>query len=498
MPFFYMPAIALAYAVSFALVVVAAVWTDWWLTVAFHLHIFTLFVVIALTIASRKKTYIEIDSAEIHFPFNLSTDLLFRLDRSWSDVAAIGIEDQSNHYSFQSYADELRKKLLFIYFKSGGHVNLPLRNIELPDLKTFVDLIVLNSERGACTPEFLEMQRQLPYLREEQALTLNEVEATADFTQFWEDELESHISTTNFVPLEAGQELQSGKFLIQRGISYGGMSAVYLATNHLNQTVVIKESSIPVRANPELRQKARELFEREALLLYKLDHKQISRVLDYFIEDSKDYLVLEYVQGRSLRQIVRSKGAFEESRVADIAMQICEILQYLHGQRPQVLHRDLSPDNLILRGNGEIVLIDFGAANEFIGTATGTIVGKQSYIAPEQFKGKATPQSDLYSLGGTMHFLLTGVEPEPLSQSRPALVNSNISPVMDDLISIATELELCNRVETASRFAQLIESSYSPKLPDNQQRKINQSMRTEQRKLVVQQKQDEQQRKQTA
>jgi predicted Ser/Thr protein kinase len=456
MPRYYLPAVALAYVASFVIVIVSVVWIDWWLTCAFYLHLFTLLMVVALTIASFRRTYIEIDSAEMHFPINLAGDLLFRLDRSWGDIAAVGIEDESSDYGFQSYAEELRKKLIFIYFKSGGHVNLHLCNIDLSYLKLFVDSLVNNSERGACTPEFLEMQKQLPYLRDEQALS-DKSSDTANFTQFWEDELESYIGTTNFVPLESGHELQGGKFYIEKGICYGGMSAVYLGLNHRHEKIVIKESSIPIRCEVDLREKARELFEREALFLYKLEHPRIAKVLDYFVEDRKDYLVLEYIQGRSLRQTIRANGPSNEKDVVDIAMQVCNILQYLHSRDPQVLHRDLTPDNLILRADGQIVLIDFGAANEFIGTATGTVVGKQCYIAPEQFKGKAVPQSDLYSLGCTMHYLLTGEDPEPLSQSRPAALNALVSRGLDRVVSLATELEVSERTSSAANFVHLLD-----------------------------------------
>ncbi len=463
-PRYYMSALALAYFLSFVIVIISAVWMEGWLSFAFYLHLFVLLMVVALTIAGLKKTYIEIDSAELHFPINLAPDLLFRLDRSWGDIAAVGVEDESNDYGFQSYADELRRKLIFIYFKSGGHVNLHLSNINLAHLKILVDHIVTNTARGACTPEFLEMQKQLPLLREDQVLLDREGDTVADFTQFWEEELESYIGTTNFVPLEAGHELQNGKFLIERGISYGGMSAVYLGIDNLHEKVVVKESSIPIRCDELLREKARELFEREALFLYKLEHPRMARVIDYFVEESKDYLVLEYVQGRSLRQVIRSNGPFNEERTADIALQICDILQYLHGQKPQVLHRDLTPDNLVLRDDGEIVLIDFGAANEFIGTATGTVIGKQCYIAPEQFKGKAVPQSDLYSLGCTIYYLLTGQDPEPLSQSRPALLNSLISNAMDDLVAASTAMELSQRIVSAGQCAHMLEEIYSPKI----------------------------------
>jgi len=98
-----------------------------------------------------------------------------------------------------------------------------------------------------------------------------------------------------------------------------------------------------------------------------------------------------------------------------------------------VIHRDFTPDNLVLQNDGKLVAIDFGAANEFIGNATGTFVGKHAYIAPEQFRGKASPQSDLYAMGGTLYYLLTGEDPLALSVSDPA-EKVAVSPALAKLV----------------------------------------------------------------
>src|SRR5262249_51278705 len=106
--------------------------------------------------------------------------------------------------------------------------------------------------------------------------------------------------------------------------------------------------------------------------------------------------------------------------------------------------------------DGEVFLIDFGAANEYVGVATGTLVGKQAYIAPEQFRGKAAPQSDIYALGGTMHFLLTGEDPQALSSSHPRAINKNVSDAIDELVAEATRLELADRIASAHELSDRI------------------------------------------
>jgi serine/threonine-protein kinase len=131
-----------------------------------------------------------------------------------------------------------------------------------------------------------------------------------------------------------------------------------------------------------------------------------------------------------------------------------DVLQYLHSQHPPVIHRDISPDNIVINKAGDAVLIDFGAANEFVGEATGTLVGKQAYMSPEQIRGKVTPQSDIYSLGATIYFLLTGKDPEPLTSSRPRKIDQSISAPLDDLVHACTKLDLAERIKDASELSE--------------------------------------------
>jgi serine/threonine-protein kinase len=143
-------------------------------------------------------------------------------------------------------------------------------------------------------------------------------------------------------------------------------------------------------------------------------------------------------------------------------LEIADILAYLHAQDPPIIHRDITPDNLVLDTGGAIIMIDFGTANEFLGKATGTLVGKQSFIAPEQFRGKACVQSDLYSLGCTLHFLLTGQEPVPLSVSHPRTVNAAVSEEVDSLVASLTAMEVESRAQSAQELKDRIGALLAP------------------------------------
>jgi tRNA A-37 threonylcarbamoyl transferase component Bud32 len=261
----------------------------------------------------------------------------------------------------------------------------------------------------------------------------------------WEASLGLNYSTTNFGTLPFNYQLQNGRYQIITQIAGRGMSAVYVAKNESGEKVIAKETMLPFEAADIVGLKTKELVERESKILSKVAHPQIAKIFDYFIERQRVYLILEYIPGPTLRQLVHKNGPLPAQRARKIVAQLAEILIYLHNQKPPLIHRDISPDNIILGDDNEIVLIDFGAANEFVERATGTFIGKQSYISPEQFKGKAEPCSDIYSLGGTMYFLLTGRDPVPLSEAHPKAVNSKISSDLDALVAQCTKQDLEER-----------------------------------------------------
>ncbi len=278
------------------------------------------------------------------------------------------------------------------------------------------------------------------------------------YTALWDDELKRRFRQVAFVPLEPGCLIRNGTLRLVRQLSMGGLSAIYLCQLEEKNLVVLKEAVVNDDSQPELKAKALELFEREAKFLMKLDNPNIVKVLDYFVEDQRNYLLLEYVNGQDLRQYVLQNGRPRQAVALGWAEQIASILCYLHGREPPVIHRDLTPDNLVVREDGVVVLIDFGAANEFIGASTGTFVGKQCYISPEQFRGRATPQSDIYAFGCTLHFLLTGCDPEPLSTLNPKQIVQSVPQELNDLVAACTQLDLSKRLSCAEELAQRLSS----------------------------------------
>lgn len=330
-----------------------------------------------------------------------------------------------------------------IYFIFKGNAFAPLRvdGFQREDIPK----ILLALQAYAPTTPVLPQVEQLKY---NGGPKTNSIPLT--FTRMWQEELNNRFGSTIFVPLEPNSQLQNGRISIVGQIAFGGLSAVYLAKLDGEKLVVVKEAVVPANADQASKDKALEMFNREAKLLIALSHERIARVLDHFIENGRNYLLLEYIEGTDLRSYVKEHGPVPEQVVARWSVQIAELLAYLHSMNPPIIHRDLTPDNLVLAKDGNISLIDFGAANAFMGTATGTLVGKQSYISPEQFRGKAVPESDLYSMGCTIHYLLTGKDPEALDVSHPASAKEHISDGMDNLVAGLTQQEAEDRLGPAT------------------------------------------------
>lgn len=166
--------------------------------------------VCVLWMGSKIESAIKFDDQCLKFPPNLAPDLLFRLYRPWGDISAVGLEDLSNDNEFAS-CSQLNKRILFFYFKSGGHVNLSCANFSLDDLEKMLDAIICNAPGKTCSPEIFEWHRNLVAQELPPANGEDEKSGPPRFTQMWEYELEAHMNATNFVPLEPGHKL-GGKF----------------------------------------------------------------------------------------------------------------------------------------------------------------------------------------------------------------------------------------------------------------------------------------------
>lgn len=249
----------------------------------------------------------------------------------------------------------------------------------------------------------------------------------------------------------------NGRYEVQRVLGRGGMGAVYLAwdARHRRQ-VAVKLARL---ADPE----ARAQFRREAGYLQRLSHHSLPRVWDLFSDTQRDFLVMEYIPGDNLEELVRRAGRQPEWLALRWADELLDALTYLHGQDPPIIHRDIKPSNLKLRQDETLVLVDFGIAKEYlpdVHTRTGAHAVSPGYSPLEQYSHQAITdaRSDLYSLGATLYFLLTGVTPPsapdrasgdkalaPIRQSAP-----DIQPATQMLVQRAVQIHREERWASAA------------------------------------------------
>lgn len=281
----------------------------------------------------------------------------------------------------------------------------------------------------------------------------------------------SHLSMNASGNNTAGIQLPPGTLLadrykIVRRIGGGGMGSVYLAEdqNLANRKVAVKEM-IEMFADDSARVKAIDDFKREAELLAQLDHPSIPTILQYFFDTARGryYLVMKFIDGGDLAARQRAAGGkLDELTVTKWAIEICDVLDYIHSQTPPIIYRDLKPANLMVDARtNRIMLVDFGIARFVAPTVKGvTAIGTMGYAPPELFAGNVEARSDIYSLGATMFHLLTGQDPQdnPLlifdfaKNPKPRQVNPEITPEMEELLCRSVEYKPENRFASAKAF----------------------------------------------
>jgi len=244
-------------------------------------------------------------------------------------------------------------------------------------------------------------------------------------------------------PLTSGTVLQN-RYEIERLLGGGGMGMVYLAHDHrlANRPCAVKEM-VDHFIDQQQRIEANDYFAREADTLAQLKHAAIPAISDRFDDQNRHYLVMEYVEGRNLEEEIAARGGpLPEGLIIDIARQLCDVLAYLHGSTPPVVYRDMKPSNVMLTPKGRVVLVDFGIARLFKSARKGTMIGTLGFAPPEQYQGVVDPRSDIYSLGATLHYVLTGRDPEkfppfsfpPIRDLRPE-VSTNLAGAIDHALA---------------------------------------------------------------
>ncbi len=273
--------------------------------------------------------------------------------------------------------------------------------------------------------------------------------------------------------LSAGHILNH-RYRVIRLLGTGGMGAVYYANDPvLNRTVAIKQLQVDPVTGQLTGERIQAQFQREAQILASLHHPNLPRVTDYFAEDNLHYLVMDYIEGQTLQELVQvNPHGMPEAEVLELADQLLSALEYIHDHH--LIHRDIKPANVRRTPDGRIFLVDFGLAkpHDPHNPRTTTMihgVGTAEYSPPEQYDpaSHTDERSDLYALGATLYHLLTGEAPvsvtrrtsDPQAFRIPRAANAQLSPEVEQVVLRAMELERAKRFASASDMRSALQSA---------------------------------------
>ena len=270
------------------------------------------------------------------------------------------------------------------------------------------------------------------------------------------------------VVMPPGSVLQ-GRYEIRELIHTGGMGYIYLAKDKklYDRDVIVKQVRESIKDEQH-----RKKLEEEASSMARLANPNIAMILDHFVEGGYYFLVVERIEGKTLGEVYKERGGqFSEREVLDWAVTICDVVAYLHSKN--VIHRDISPDNIMLMENGTLKFIDFGTSHEFryYGTEGTVGIGKYGYTPPEQWRGKPEQRSDIFAMGATIYYLLTGYLPlsqeyitgkspqrEDFNPEYPPIrmKNAEVSAGLEGVLQKALQLEIDKRYATAAELGKAL------------------------------------------
>lgn len=270
-------------------------------------------------------------------------------------------------------------------------------------------------------------------------------------------------------PLDSALQVNTillARYKIEGQLGGGGQGAVYQARD-LNfpdsrRLVAIKEMHVVTNDN-KLRASTMKTFQREANILATLNHPAIPKIYDFFEKSDRAYLVMEYINGRDLEAILSRTKTLPINKIIEWGIDLCDVLQYLHNHQPEaIIFRDMKPANIMIDSLGKVRLIDFGIAKVFVSGLPQTMIGTEGYSAPEQYKGKANPLSDIYSLGATLHHIISRADPRlepPFSFSERPLTsfNDDASPELEHIVMRSLEFDPDKRFQSCADMKDALE-----------------------------------------
>lgn len=252
----------------------------------------------------------------------------------------------------------------------------------------------------------------------------------------------------------------------------GGQGAVYQCRDlnfpDAKRLVAIKEMHYPT-GDPGLRAATMSTFQREANILATLSHPAIPKIFDFFDQNNRAYLAMEYINGSDLELLLNKTKELPVEKIIEWAIDLCDVLHYLHSHQPEpIIFRDVKPANIMIDSLGKVRLIDFGIAKIFVSGVKNTMIGTEGYSAPEQYKGDVNPLSDVYSLGATLHHILTRKDPRlepPFSFNERPIgdLNPKVPPGLIAIVEKALQMDPSDRFKSCLEMKEALERlRYNP------------------------------------
>lgn len=383
----------------------------------------------------RSGRKIVINEDGISAPDGPYISMWLRTFRLYVDIKSVKLKGKAA--SAVEYGKDRRR--IKIHFRTGGSLSFRIMDMPPEDLRVLLERIDEHAEECELSNEVVQLRVQLS--RESQAKSSNATSAG-----------KGKFKSSIFVPFVGGEQIDSHNLRVVKVLANKPLSAVYLVRLASGRLAVLKQLVMP--KDDEVAREHLRIFQRECEVMRALKHDGIAQVIDSFNKENSYFLLLEHFKGQDLKSVVDTYGARSIDDVARWALTLCDVLEYLHGK--DIIHRDVTPENIVVGEHDGARLIDFGAAHQFIEGITGTLIGKQSYVAPEQLRGKASKRSDIYSLGVTMNFLLTAREPVALMQCEPSLGDGPAANTMRRLIMAMTDFDQEKRPENIQHVRQVL------------------------------------------
>lgn len=373
----------------------------------------------------------------MQLPFTNLIEMKGRLRRSWSEVTEITVADGPR----LGYG--LLGNVLSFGFSNGDRANIELWKVPVESLSDLCTAL-----KTHCPDLMTDDLASRLFSRH-----LFEISNNASYAvrRFSKDKLPQALTVTSFTPLESG--IPPGRACnVTRMVACGGDVALYEAEDKLGMKCRLYQISLSGYPEDERKDVVDALIERVELFT-RLTHPGIVKIEEAFEQDNCFFFRCEHTTGVDLRQYVGRKRWLKPKVAVGILDEILELIDYLHESEPRLVLGSLNPESILVERTTAAFLLPLGGGVTVDGSLpVSTIPSRLGYVAPEQLTGAPVAQSDVYALGGILHFMLTGDDPEAMQASHPQIIRSSVHPLLDRLVADATEPRQDGRLSSVLEF----------------------------------------------